>query len=58
MLGLTIDESIREEIDRRAARLNLSRSSYAAFIMQEWKARGYPAVTEPDKLMQIAMKNK
>jgi len=58
LLGLTVDESIRKEIDRRAERLHLSRSTYAALILQDWKARGHPPVTEPDRLMQLAIKNK
>ena len=57
MLGLTVPETLRAEIDRRAESLNLSRSAYAALVMQEWQKRGYPPVTNADRLIQLAAKH-
>jgi hypothetical protein len=56
MLGLTVSESLRVEIDRRAVSLNLSRSAYAGLIMLDWQKRGFPPITEADRLIQLAAK--
>jgi hypothetical protein len=56
MLGLTVPDPLRAEIDRRAGSLNLSRSAYAALVMLDWQKKGYPPVTEADRLVQLAAK--
>ncbi len=54
LLGLTVPNAWRDEIDRRADALNLTRSTYAALVIEDWYKRGCPPITEPDRLMQIA----
>jgi hypothetical protein len=54
MLGLTVPIPLRDEIDRRAAVLNLSRSAYSALILDDWWRRKCPPVSEPDRFMQLA----
>jgi len=58
LLSLSIAPAWREEIDRRAESLNLTRATYATLILEKWWKDGRPPVTEPDRLMQIANKGK
>lgn len=44
-----------DEIDRRRTLLNnTSRSEFVALILEQWFAKGCPAVNEPDRLMLVA----
>jgi hypothetical protein len=54
LLSLSVSPQWRDEIDRRAALLNLTRATYATLILAKWWADGRPPVTEPDRLMQLA----
>ena len=42
-----------EEIDKRAAAVNLNRSAYTSLILEKWRASGSPPVTEADRALQI-----
>jgi len=53
-VGTTIPQEWRDEIDRRARPLRLSRSAYTAIIIEQWWSKGCPPVNDPDKFMQIA----
>lgn len=44
------------EIDLRASALGLTRASYLRLIVQRWRREGRPAVSEPDRLMQVSRK--
>ncbi|AHF94159.1 hypothetical protein OPIT5_06885 [Opitutaceae bacterium TAV5] len=46
-----------ETIAARAAPLSLSKSKYAALIIEQWVQAGCPPVNEPDRLMQLAKKS-
>jgi len=56
VISSTVPKKIVEEIDHRRKPLNLTRSKYAALMFARWEAQGFPAVSEPDRLMQIAAK--
>jgi hypothetical protein len=56
LLSLSIPPAWRDDIDRRALALNLTRATYATLILAKWRADGMPAVTEPDRLVQLARK--
>jgi hypothetical protein len=58
LLSLSIPEDWRQEIDRRAESLNLTRATYATLILAKWWSDGKPPVTEPDRLMQVAKSSK
>ncbi len=58
LLSLSVPPPWRDEIDRRAISLNLSRATYATLIIEKWWNDGKPPVTEPDRLMQIANKGR
>ncbi len=55
-VGVTLDESLAAVIGKRAKALGIPPSRFAAMIAERWQAAGYPAVSEPDRLMQIAAK--
>jgi hypothetical protein len=44
-------------IDERSTALHLSRSGYTALLLEEWKARGYPGITDADRALQILKGN-
>lgn len=50
----SVAQEIADEILRRADALNMSKSRYAAKILETWYEKGCPPVTEPDRLMRIA----
>ncbi len=51
-----VKNSIVAELVRRGDALGIGKSSYAALVFEWWEAQGFPAVTQPDKLMQAAKK--
>jgi len=53
LVSISIPLEWRAEIDRRAAALSLSRAAYVTRIVELWWARDCPAISEPDRLMQI-----
>jgi hypothetical protein len=53
-LGIHVKKDIITLIDARSGALGLTRSAYAALILEKWVAEGAPAVNTPDRLMQIA----
>ena len=53
LVSISIPSEWREEIDRRAAALSLTRAAYVTMILEQWWAKGCPAISEPDRLMQI-----
>jgi hypothetical protein len=57
ILTLTVPPAWRDEIDRRASALNLTRATYANLILAKWWDDGKPPVTQPDRLMQLAIRS-
>ncbi len=53
LISISIPKEWREEIDRRAAALSLTRAAYATMIIERWWNEGCQAISEPDRLMQI-----
>jgi len=53
-LGVVINAPLARLIEERAISLGISRSRFAAMIIEQWAFRGHSPVSEPDKLMQIA----
>jgi hypothetical protein len=53
LVSVSIPIAWREEIDRRAAALSMSRAAYVTMILEQWWGKGCPAISEPDRLMQI-----
>jgi len=58
LISINIPNAWRVEIDRRAAVLSLTRSAYAAMILEKWVRDGMPHVSEPDRLMQLSSRSK
>jgi hypothetical protein len=56
-LNVNLPAEILAVIDERAKALNQSRSSFVALLLDDWKARGYPAITEADRALQILKGN-
>lgn len=52
-LGIHVRKDIIAEIVRRGDALGLKKGTYAAMILEKWAADGFPAVSEPDRLMQM-----
>lgn len=48
-----LDEFV-DVIDSRADALRWSRSEFVLSILEDWKARGCPPVSEQDRVMQLA----
>jgi hypothetical protein len=40
-------------IDERSQALHLNRSAFTALLLEDWKARGYPGVSDADKALLI-----
>jgi hypothetical protein len=53
LVSISIPIEWRDEIDRRATALSLTRAAYVTMIIEQWWAKGCPAISEPDRLMQI-----
>lgn len=51
-INAVIAEDISEQITARALALGISRSRYAALIIEKWKDSGYPAVSPADDALQ------
>jgi len=58
LISISIPQAWRDEIDSRAAALSLTRAAYATMILERWWAEGCPAISEPDRLMQLTCKIK
>jgi hypothetical protein len=56
LVSVSIPNEWREEIDRRATALSMSRAAYVTMILEQWWAKDCPAISEPDRLMQINAK--
>ena len=56
LVSISIPTEWRDEIDRRAAALSLTRAAYVTMILEQWWAKGCQAISEPDRLMQINAK--
>jgi hypothetical protein len=56
LVNVSLPNAWRDEIDRRAAVLRLTRATYTVMIVEKWWKDGQPPVSEPDRLMQIAAK--
>lgn len=52
-LNVNLPSDILDVIDERAAALHLSRSAFAGLLMEDWKARGFPGVSDADKALLI-----
>jgi len=56
LVNLSLPNGIRDKIDVRAKPLRLTRATYALMIIERWDAENCPAVSEPDRLMQISQR--
>lgn len=56
-VSVNLPADILEVIDQRSKALNLSRSGFSALLMEDWKARGYPGITDADRALQILKGN-
>ncbi len=56
LVSISIPLEWRDEVDRRATALSLTRAAYVTMILEQWWAKGCPAISEPDRLMQINTK--
>jgi|GEM_PF-1811621 len=56
-LGVVLASPLAKLIGERATSLGISRSRFAAMIIEQWAKDGYSPVNEPDKLMLIARKH-
>jgi hypothetical protein len=56
-INAVITEDIAAQIVARAQAVGISRSRYAALIIEKWKRDGYPAVSEADQALQKAQDN-
>lgn len=57
-IGIHVRNEIIDEIVSRANALGVKKGTYGAMILDWWHAQGCPAVSEPDRLMQIAAREK
>jgi len=55
--GVVLSSQLSKLIEERATSLGISRSRFAAMIIEQWAKNGSVAVSEPDKLMLIAKKS-
>lgn len=53
-IGIHVRNEIIDEIVSRANALGVKKGTYGAMILDWWHSQGCPAVSEPDRLMQIA----
>jgi hypothetical protein len=56
LINVSVPNAWRDEIDRRAEGLHLTRATFTMLILAKWWQDGRAPVSEPDKLMQIAAK--
>jgi hypothetical protein len=56
-LGVVLASPLAKLIEERAISLGISRSRFAAMVIEQWAKNGSLAVSEPDKLMLIAKKS-
>lgn len=56
-LNVNLPAEILNVLDERAKALHLSRSAFAALLMEDWKARGYPGISDADRALQILKGN-
>ena len=52
VVSASVPKDIADEIARRAELLGISKSRYAAMVLQRWHESGDPPVSEPDRLMR------
>lgn len=57
-IGIHVRNEIIDEIVSRANALGVKKGTYGAMILDWWHSQGCPAVSEPDRLMQIAAQEK
>ncbi|WP_157837205.1 hypothetical protein [Geminisphaera colitermitum] len=53
-LGIHLPDAHTQIIADRAAALGMTKSKFGAGIIARWIAEGCPAISEPDRLMQLA----
>jgi hypothetical protein len=53
-MSVSLPKTWRDDIDKRAEGLGMTRSSYLRLLVKKWREDGFPAVNEPDRLMQVA----
>lgn len=53
-LSAQVRNEIIDEITIRAAALGLKKGTYTNLVLEWWAAQGFPAISEPDRLMQLA----
>ena len=56
LASVSLPHAWRDEIDRRANALNLTRATYLRMMVADWRKRGSPPLSDADRFMQIAQK--
>lgn len=51
-LSAWVDQSVHEEISRRAERLGMTKSKYAGLVFGAWMVQGCPPVSRADDVMR------
>ena len=52
-VGLVLDEDIIKELTTRADALHQPLGTFARWILDDWKVRGYPPINDADRAMQL-----
>lgn len=50
---MNLPADILDVIGERASALHLTKSAFTALLLEDWKTRGYPGVSDADKALQI-----
>ena len=58
LISVTVPNDLVKVMDARAEALSWSRAQFALAIFEQWKAAGYPAVSETDHLLAISRQGK
>lgn len=56
-LGVVLATPLAKVIEDRATALGITRSRFAALIIEQWAKDGHTPVNEPDKLLLISKKS-
>ena len=53
-VGIVLDKALVAVLTERGDALRQPMSTFARWVIEDWRARGCPPVNEPDRLMQVA----
>jgi hypothetical protein len=56
-LNVNMPRDILAVVEARAAALHLTKSAYLCVLLEDWKARDYPGVSDADRALQILKGN-